>query len=264
MILIFGDLKVRVQVTNEGHITSKHTGKTLALLQVVTTARGKEANDNFLDLIEKAKEDNVSSLDETGNPIKSWKVKNTSWNYRDGDTIYNHTLELEEVEELKLDSLDIGGFVVKPYDYQEKIDIDGIIIEAKAILSEEQHNQLKAMLKTMDSFSVTRLGINETPVKMHFGLAYWSKHENNYKHEIHLVEEKVDKSSNKLAAAFQWMRTMRNFVAENQTTIDGLLTVLAAKNVLTSEDVETIRKEAIEHSWNVRYEFFKVDDIDEM
>jgi hypothetical protein len=264
MILIFGDLKVRVQMTNEGHITSKHTGKTLAVLQVTTTVRGKEANDNFLKLIEKAKEDNISSLDETGNLSKNWKVKNTSWSYRDGDSIYNHTLELEEVEELKLDYLDVSGLVIKPYDYQEKIDTDGISIESKAILSEEQHNQLKAMLKTGDSLSVVRYGINETPIEMHFGAANWSKYENNFKHEILLIEDTMDKSSNKLAAAFQWVRSMRNFVAEHQIIIDGLLTVLVAKNIITSEEVEKIRIDALDQSWNVRYEFFKVDDIDEM
>lgn len=265
MLLAFDDyLKVHVQITSEADIVSQHTGKLLSTVQVVTTVIGKDANDEFLNLIEKAKENNVSSVDDNGKLIKTWKVKNTSWSYRDGRPVYQHTLELEEVEELKLDYLDIDGFIVTPYDYQEKIDSEGISIESKVVLSEEQHNQLKFMSKTNDTFSVWRFGINETPAKMRFGLAYWSKHENSYKHEIHLIEHKEDKISNKIASAFQWMKNMRSFVAENQTTIDRLLDVLVAKNILTMEDVEKIRREVIEDSWEISYEFFKVDDIDKI
>lgn len=264
MILKFGDFLITVWTTSESSIVSKHTGLNLIKKEVNATIEGSDLNENFLELIKNAKENSIQSVDENGNAKKTWKLKNTSWSYRDGETIYRHTIILEEVEELKLDYLDIDGFIVTPYVYQEDFEYEEMKIDSKAVLSEVEHNKLRTMMKNHDSFLVTRFGINETPIKMHFGLSYWSKHEDKYKHKIFLIEDQEGKTSNNLTSAFQWIHKMRSFVIENKTTINALLEVLVAKKILTSEDIENIRKEAIEHTSDVHFEFFKVNDIDEM
>mgnify|MGYP000859455341 FL=1 len=99
MILNFEDLQVPVYITKEEQMASKNTDNMITLLHVSTIVKGREANDHFLELVEKAKVTGISSQDETGKPLQNWKVKNITWNYRDNENIYFHNLELEEVEE---------------------------------------------------------------------------------------------------------------------------------------------------------------------
>ena len=97
---------------------------------------------------------------------------------------------------------------------------------------------------------------------MRFGLTYWSKHENKYKHEIYLIEESTYLQPNRLNSSFQWIRNVRNYVARQQITIDELLKILELKNILDIEDIETIRKTSRDNALLARYNFYEVDDID--
>jgi len=264
MLLDFNGTKVNVNISEEKSVVSEHTGASLSALEVRTTARGQTANDGFLSLINQAKVDGVTSVDENGTVQKRWKIGNSSWSYREGEPIYRHTLELVEVEELNLSSLTLGNMTVQPYEYEESFKDGALSIEAKAVLTESQHAQLKAMQKSRDLFPVIRHGINEAPRQMRFGLCYWSQQNAEYKHQLFLVEESEEKKPDRLASAFQWMRPLRNQVADNTATIDSLLTTLINKNILTEDEVANIRKEVSEHSWDVWYEFFRVEDVDEL
>lgn len=99
MILNFEDLQVPVYITKEEQMASKNTDNMITLLHVSTIVKGQDANDHFLELVEKARVTYISSQDETEKPLQYWKVKNITWNYRDNENIYFHNLELEEVEE---------------------------------------------------------------------------------------------------------------------------------------------------------------------
>lgn len=257
-------MNISVNVAHEEKVNSLHTGKPLLLLQVYTNIYSTDVNEQFLNRIKNVGEEGVYSIDDMGNQLKNFKIKNSSWSYRDGEINFKHTFELEEVEILKPDYLEIGGLVINPYYYKEEFVPDGLRIESKAILTKEQHNQIKSILERGESFFVVRRGINDTPIEMDLGLGYWSKYENNYKHEIDLYEKTLDKNSNKLSSLFQWVRTMRKYVAENQVVTNGLLDILEEKNIITTDDVKKLRTDVIEQSWNICFDFFRVDEIDEM
>jgi hypothetical protein len=264
MLLDFNGSKIRVNVDEENSLVSKHTGALLGNLKVSTTIRGRSANDEFLSRLNQVKTDGVTSISEEGEVQKQWKIGNTSWNYREGSPIYQHTLELTEIEKLNLTSLTLGEITVQPYKYEETFDDDILRIQARVALLESQHLQVKAMQKDNNYFPVIRHGISEEPKQMRFGLCYWSQHNTEYKYELVLMEEGEETKSNRLASAFSWMRTLRNQVADNTAVIDSLLDTLSNKNVLTEDEVVAIRNNIAERSWDVWYGFFRVENVDEL
>jgi len=263
MLLDFDGTHVRVHVNREDSKISKHTGSTLSIVEVQATLRGQRENQEFLLLIDSAKVESIASIDENGSALKKWKVANNSWSYQDNNPVYFHTVQLEEVEEIRLESLTMGSLDVRPYKYEERFDGDALRIEARVLLSQAEHLALKAMQKSGDPFQVIRHGINEEPKQMGFGISYWSRHNEGFKHELMLIEEKAEEVPSRLGMALQWMRPMRNQVASNKVAIDALLNTLKEKGVLTADEATHIQTEAVERMWDSQYEFFRVEDVDE-
>jgi hypothetical protein len=265
MILDFNGLKVRVQIEGEETKASKHTGLNITCLQVVTRIRGREVNEQFLERIGEAKTNFVSSVDEKGNIQKKWMIGNTSWSYQDGTPLYTHSIELEEVEDLRLERLEIGELVVRPYDYHETFEMDKLTIELKVSLSEDDHNLLVSMQKADGNYPVIRHGINDTPLHMRLSLPdYWSKHDNGFKHILTLDEVVEREESTSRSTVFLFLRSVLNSVAEQQLILDELLKELVARNTISAEDVARIRSMAHENIWEAKREFFRVNDIDEL
>lgn len=264
MLLDFKGSKVRVSIEEENSFVSKHTGASLSSLKVGTTIRGETANDVFLSLINQTKDDIVVSVDENGEVQKQWKIENTSWSYRQGSPIYQYTLELTEEEKLNLSALKLGDMTVHPYEYEETFEEEALGIEAKVSLSEAQHLQIKALQKSVDYFPVVRHGISKIHRQMRFGLCYWSQHNTEYKHKLVLVEESKSQEPSPLASAFLWTVQLRHQVADNSAVIDSLIATLHDKNILTEDEVNGIRKDIAERSWEVWYGLFRVENVDEI
>ena len=85
-----------------------------------------------------------------------------------------------------------------------------------------------------------------------------------YKHRLLLVEESEDNEPDRMASAFRWMKTMCSQVAFNVAIMDILLATLVNKKFLTEREVNDIYKAAREHSWDDLYEFYRVEDVDEL
>lgn len=100
-----GEHVVQVQINEQSEVTSKHTGVELKCLKVGFQVRGKLVNEEVLGLIERGKQEGLTSVDESGNFDKKWKVGNSSWSYTEGTHFYHHTMELQEMEDIKIDIL---------------------------------------------------------------------------------------------------------------------------------------------------------------
>ena len=187
------------------------------------------------------------------------KVKQSS--YQSGIPIYDYKLELKEA--LEITSLALGVLEFNPYFYRESFPNDRFTIEAKVLISEEHHNILKSLCQSKDDVQVIRHGISETPLRMTIGQPYWSKQEQNFKHHLYLLGEKKEKTWESLAMAFTWMSPMRKLVSEQQVLIGELLTILEEKTVLTKEETEKLRRDSQENAWDIRFDFYQVDDIDD-
>lgn len=264
MYLDMGGSKARVQIVEDASFSSKHTGASLKRRKVETAIKGQQNNQEFLASINQARTEGITSIDDDGNVVGIWKLANNSWRYTEGSPIYYHTLEIEETEELKIDRLVLGEITVRPYAYEESFSDDTLTVEAKALLTEDQRAELRALLKEADYFPVVRYGINDEPMEMRFGPTYWSEHDEGIKHELLLFEKKADEASPRLASVFRWMIPMRHQVAENAETAELLLSALVNKGVLTEEEVEKIRADTAERRWNSQYKFYQVEDVDSL
>ncbi|MBD3256769.1 MAG: hypothetical protein GF383_16870 [Candidatus Lokiarchaeota archaeon] len=264
MYLDFSGSTVQVSVISESSFTSSHTGSPLRRLEVKAVLRSQLENENFLSLLEEARAEGASSVDEEGNIICRWRIENNSWHHTQGTSVYHHSLEIEEIEELELDYLVVGEMTLRPYAYQERFDEGYLIIEASVLLSDDENEELAVLLEESDYLQVFRYGINEQPVEMRFGLCYWSEHEHGTKHLLTLVGKEADEEPNPLKKAFMWVESTRKQTAKNKATIEALLSALTLRGVLGTEEIEQVRTEALESSWGMEHELYRVEDVDDL
>jgi hypothetical protein len=94
-------------------------------------------------------------------------------------------------------------------------------------------------------------------------LGCWSQHDTEHKLQLFLTDgEQGQSDRNSMASAFSWARPLLTQTADNTVAIDLLLSALLRKNVLTENEVAGIRDEISQRSPEIRYGFFRVDDID--
>jgi hypothetical protein len=264
-----GEHIVDVQIDEQLEFTSKYTGLTLEKLKVEFRVRGKSLNDEVLDLLESAKRKGIDSVDEEGNIINKWKIGNSSWSFTEGNPIFTHTLELQEIEDIKIEILKVGNLELKPYLYKEEIykEVDGeekLKIQAKVAVTEEEHNELKKIWKSKESFQVVRIGINEEPQNMEIEVDGWSKFNESYKHYLSLSEKK-ENEDNETKSPFPilgWVGATTDQTATNIEIIDGLFKILEQKGLLSSEEISQIRTSAEERQLDRKYELHRFEDID--
>ena len=263
--LDFAGKEVPANLKDESTFRSKHTGAELKSIKVDIVAEDQEAHERLLKSIERAKKVGINSTDGKGTVLNRWKVKNTSYSYTTGvpGSKYYHSLELEEMEELKVSSLALGGLSLQPYSYEEKFDGDALIIKARVLLSEKQYAELKELMKGERYFPVIRHGISDEPREMRFGTMRWSKHEDSIKHELLLVERSYDEAKERFSGLFEpEMSRMQHMIADHVEILEELFTTLINKGLLEVEEASDIRARAAQRIWERKKELYRVDDID--
>jgi hypothetical protein len=137
------------EIISESTFHSKHTGRELKCIEVRLVEKGKQAHEKLLGILKAGRDKGIDSTDGKGKVLNKWKVKTSSYSYSEGgyDSDYFHSIELEEMEELAVTSLKVGGLDLHPYSYKEKFDEDALIIEAKVLLSKSQYSDLKEIMK---------------------------------------------------------------------------------------------------------------------
>ena len=98
MLLDFKGTRVRVQIAKEEKYSSKHTDADLRRLEVRTTIQGEKNNEGFVELINQARTDGVTSVSEDGQVQRKWRLKNSSGSHRDNEPIFHHSIELDEID----------------------------------------------------------------------------------------------------------------------------------------------------------------------
>ncbi|HPT37126.1 MAG TPA: hypothetical protein PLZ44_02425 [Methanothrix sp.] len=267
MYIDFTGSELIVDLEEESIFESKHTGMELKRIKIGLVAQTLQAHRLLLLKISRAEQDGISSTDDEGNTTMSWKIVNSSF-CSQGDERnpqFYHEIVIEQAEDLKLQSLCINDLILYPYFYQEEFDCDDLSIKSRVMVSPEQDARLRLLMKEDSSFQVTRRGINEGPRDMRFSnTILWSRHGNNFKYEIILVDRSYDERDRPLARLFQpQMSRMQSAVAAQAEMVDAILEALITRKYLTHGDVAEMRKKAAERIWDRRREFFEVSDIDE-
>lgn len=254
------------EIISESTFRSKHTGRELKCIEVRLVEKGKQAHEKLLGILKAGRDEGIDSTDGKGKVLNKWKVKNNSYSYSEGgyDSNYFHSIELEEMEELEVTSLKVGGLDLHPYSYEEKFDEDALIIEAKVVLSKSQYSDLKEIMKKTRYFPVIRQGINEEPREMRFGVTRWSEHEQGVKHELLLIDKSYDDIKKGFKGLFDpEMSRMQDVIAEDAEILKELISTLTNKGLLSIEEGDHIRARALERVWDRKRDFYRMKDIDE-
>jgi hypothetical protein len=263
----FSGEELIVDLEEKSTFRSKHTGAELKRVRIGLIAQTLQAHRLLLLKIKRAEQDGISSTDEEGNITRRWKIAHGSFCSLgdEHNQEYYHELQLDEDEELKLETLSLNGIALFPYYYEEEFDCDDLSIKSRVMVSPEQDAHLRMLMKENGYFWVERQGINSVPREMRFSnTILWSRHGNKFKYEIILVDKSYDERDRPLARLFQpQMSRMQSVVASQAEMVEAMLETLVTRKYLTEVDVAEMRKKAAERVWDRKREFFEVKDIDE-
>ncbi len=266
MLLKLGNKELKVNTKTLQTDTSKSTGKEIEKISFNIKLRGEKAKSSFLNLLENSKDD-VHNIDEKGNILKKYKIVNNSYSYTGQkpaeNTLFNFTVELKEIEELKIESLIISGIEFFPYEYSEKFHNDALVIKAKVKSPSIQIDKLTENTKNKTYFPVIRKGISNEVKNMRFGKELWSKHDDTIKYALRLVDKSYDKNKDKFKGLFYpEMDNMIDLLAYIGNYIDELSELLIAKKILSAKEIESLNTKAKERLSEKISEFYRVKDID--
>ena len=187
-----------------------------------------------------------------------------------------HTIQVEEVEVLKVESVEMLGLKLQPYLYKEEEHAKGLAIdlhvEADPQVSREildalrgWHQADRARIGTdlpRDYFAVVRRGISDQPLMMRFSQCLWASQGKAIKYRLALVERTFDE-----AASIDWplltehsnlLKTTGYEVALVETILDELI----RKKILSRAEVTLLKGRAQRQAWDRQWELSRVNEID--
>lgn len=259
MLFNFGGKQINFKVSQNPPIISKHSNQPLEQLTLIASV-AQQLSEEYSRCIATAKEEGVTSIDENGNVLKRWTVRNHSQRSNSDALIHQFSIEVAENEVLNPSSLQIGELNLHPYMYKEYFSGDKLHIEARVVLTEEQHSLFQSLMKPFDSIPVVRHGISEESRQMFLSNGYWSSDGNEIKSEVYLVDPS-EPSINASVPPLQFVHQMGDQIALTQALVDGVLKALATKGVLTDEEIAQTREEVVDLAWRYQYNFYKVKEL---
>jgi hypothetical protein len=249
-------------IKKETTFLSKHTGIALKKIEVSLRVDRKIHEDitKFIETLSKTK---INSIGEQEKILKKWKIEKSTYSCIENN--YDYYLELEEIEDLHIDSLIVDELTFYPYSYKEEFIHDALIIDAKVKLSKIQFTEVKKLIEKNNYFKVLRHGISDEPREMKIGLPLWSKHKDTIKYYFTLSEKKYFETKEKnISYTFPMILNMNSLLAKQDGILKELLTILSNKKVLTNEEITEIKEKASIQSRIREIDFYQVKDIDEL
>jgi hypothetical protein len=256
MNLILAGYEIDFEVTERDSIISKQTDHELEHLHVNAAIEGEEVNEKVADYLEASREEGINSKE--GQITKKWKVINNSYSYSGNKEWANYSLELEEMEEIKLEKLMLDDLELTPYRYREDINLDdSLSVDGRVLLSESQFERVKKLIEK--DINVIRKGINETPKQMYLLPVGWSKDEKGIKLQFRLNELKDENELD----PFRTIWNAVNLIIKQYQIIEQLANLLIQKNIIKKDEFESIKVGIPERNWNVELDLYKEKDLDE-
>jgi hypothetical protein len=267
MYIDFSGKELAVDLEEESTFMSRHTGKELKRVRLGLIAHTPRAHGKLLVSIKHAEREGIDSTDGSGKVTGSWKIADSSFFLLGNESSpeYYHVIEIEEAEEIKVDELMLNDLVLSPYFYEEEFDCDDLSVKARVRVTPEQDLQLRELIKASDYISVVRGGLCDQPREMRFSRTIlWSKHRDDIKYELILVDRSYDERDRPLSRLFQpQMSRMQETVAIQAEMIEGMIAILQGKGLIKAEEIEQMRSKAADRASDRAREFFRVEDIDE-
>lgn len=264
--LDFDGRELMFTIKKETTFFSKHTGVALKKIEVILRV-DRKIHEDITKIIETLNKTEINSTDGLEKILKKWKIEKSTYSCIENK--YDHCLELEEIEDLHIDSLIIDKLTFHPYSYKEEFIHDALIIDAKVGLSEVQFTEVKKLIEKNDYFKVVRYGISDESREMKLGLPLWSKHKDTIKYCFTLSEKKYFETQKKnlfdklLDKLSQRIFNIGFLLAKQDGILKELLTILSSKKVLTNEEITEIKEKASNQTRSREIDFYQVKDIDQ-
>lgn len=265
MKLKLRDRQITVTPTDEEYFTSPFTGDRLKKVQVSISVMEQQSSD-FEDILDFIKNHGISEIDEAGKELKKYEIINTSYTYSNYPRDIEYTFQLSEEESLKINKLVIEDIEFSPYEYQEILDGEAIIINAKVKVTKDIAGRIENLENNGGQyFNVIREGINKNPIKMRFGQNIWSEHDDTVKFLLTIVEDKYDteKDDEWRPPGYPRDQNAQSMTLYHETYIKLLNDLLVEKGILNKVEIEELSKTANEMKNKNRKYLNKVSDVDQ-
>lgn len=248
-----------VQVHKETAVRSQHTGKDLQELHGWVVTSDAQLHQRLATVLPSIGERPLRSEDEAGEFTGRWCV---SWNsYGEAAGVHTYTLILREAEELSLRVLLLDGLELHPYEYREEAMPGGLRIRAKLVGSEEDVRELRRLAAERPSFDVVRLGIQDESRPMRLNVEEWSPFEDRVKYRISLEDVGLESTAEDEAEI--GTESSRAALAFYANYLEQFAEMLVRKDVLTRDELRSLREAARRDSGVGRHELWRVSDVDQ-
>lgn len=247
MLFMIGKHEVNAEVEKRQKIKSKHTGRTLEKLKI-----------HFQVYNQKKVPETIFSKENRN----KWIVKNSSYYYTEGNPVIRYILEIGEVEDLKIDYLELNGLSIEPQNYHEEINSskgDSLIIKVIVDLKLDAWKIIEELYHQKGYFKVIRSGISKEKKNMRFERIIWSQKDDVIKCALLLHEDIYDtfKSYSPLNPELE---SLKKDLIKNDNILDFLVKLLHERNILNSKDMENMQ--LCQKAMNT-LKFGEVEDLEE-
>lgn len=244
---MIGKHEVNAEVEKRQKIKSKHTGRTLEKLKI-----------HFQVYNQKKVPETIFSKENRN----KWIVKNSSYYYTEGNPVIRYILEIGEVEDLKIDYLELNGLSIEPQNYHEEINSskgDSLIIKVIVDLKLDAWKIIEELYHQKGYFKVIRSGISKEKKNMRFERIIWSQKDDVIKCALLLHEDIYDtfKSYSPLNPELE---SLKKDLIKNDNILDFLVKLLHERNILNSKDMENMQ--LCQKAMNT-LKFGEVEDLEE-
>jgi hypothetical protein len=220
------------------------TGSELRRVQATLTAQGDQAHEGLHAILRPDSGEEVV-LSEPGG--RAWVVSDHSYSYRQGagrNTLYVHTFELQEREELRIEAVEFGALALTPerWALNEKTPVT---FEFLATLDADQHQQFEQFRRQADNsyFPVTWGGTSHHPLSARFGRCLWeAADDGGARNLIMLVGQDGDTQQAGLDQLFDpWKWRLIEEAVRVRSGFDALVGELEQAGVLGAEAISRIK-----------------------
>jgi hypothetical protein len=241
---------------------SENSGRPVKHVTATASGSGRAVHEDFQKRLSDAPVEGFAAADPETGEQKHWTIRVPGWTERNGD--YDYTLELDEREDLQIETLIMNGMEFNPTRYRDSVSKGIVDVTAQVTVDAAGRDQLRQLMDRDGYFPVIRRGINDSPVEMRFGLCSWSEHGDKWKYLFRLVDKLWDDAIGPPTTLNVWNENRDTVLVFRAGYVDEILSLLVAKGVLTDAEVAQAKQKAEADEPKRRHNLLQAVDVDQL
>lgn len=191
-----------------------------------------------------------------------WAVASSSHSYRQGASVHQYQVELEEIEIPQAERVEILGLSLSPLKYQERELDDGallisILTRADAHENEVIETAIADLRPDKQFFDAKRIGVSDAVIRVRFGRCLWQASEDGRRHLLRLVADEDNPTGGgifRLQHEPELARAQEK-IAVLEEELNSLVHLLVETGAL-NEEAKAKLEDAKADSWSLRFRDF--------